>query len=1378
MTLRYGRRLSVAALFLVGTLAALGAKRAAPPQTPEEVKARALVNYAKLPLSFEQNHGQADAQVKFLSHGKDYSILLTPSEVALNLQSGAKQSTIGMRFPGAKAAPAIGGSERQAALSSYFIGNDPAKWVKSAPNYARVHYRELFPGIDLAFYGNQGRLEYDFVVAPGADPKAIRLQFDGIESMRLDGGDLVLKGTAGEIRQHKPVVYQETGGARQIVEGRYVIHSHNRVAFEIAGYDKRKTLVIDPTLTFGTYLGSPGEDVFGLSAAASTTTYPAVAADLEGNVYITGYNGSTASSFTGHPFILKASQGGGGYDVYVVKLSPSGSLVYSVVFGGGLTDVGGGIAVDTLGDAYITGYTKSSNFPITSGAPQTVLNGPFNAFVTEVNSFGSGLVYSTFLGGSGSFWGNAIAVDRSGNAYVTGTAAASGSTPFPLVGPLSSSPSSGFLTEVRAGGTSGFAYSTYLPAGIGYGVAVDNNGDAYVSGSSGTSTAPSPAQAYVLKVNAGGTGTGYGPVFLGTSGAQTVGFGIAIDSQNNAYVTGMTNDAGFPQISNAAQSHYGGGLTDGFAVKLNASGGLVYGTYLGGLGSNILPERGAGIGVDLEGNAYVSGTTQCIGFPLTNTISGTRNGSPAVLYKGASSLTTSTWSPTSLAGSFDQVTALAFDSSGNLYAGTTAVNAAGGGVYKQASGSTSWGAANVGITTSTINSIAVDPNSSATVYATGAGHIFKTTNGGTSWTQLSQSVGIPAGVAVAKTSSSTVYVGSGTSLIYSTNGGSSWNNPSTPPTGNINALAVDPNNSQIAYAGTSNGVFQTVNAGVAWTAVNGGLPTGPAGNVTSIAVSISSTVYAATPNGLFYTTNAGSGWTQAILGQIASTPLLVAVDAGSNVFVAFLGAGIATGTNGGKLQTDWSTLTYNGLTQNQIEALATPPTGSGTAYAGIVSATDAFLTKISSSGSSFLSSTCIGGSDNNLGQNIAVSPGGSVFVSGLTTATNFPLAGVAVQGHNAGLYDAFVMGIAGASGSGGSGPAVTIQSPASGAIESGGFTVTGSVSDTASSINHVEVWLDGSFVANANYSSPTFTYTTGSLSQGPHTFNFYAVDNASPANIGSASLQFTVRTSTPPPFVFGSGPGPDVIWEEPVIGWAQVWYLTCPPCAPPVNAANLTQANPWKIVGIGDFNSDGAPDVVWQDPVSGAVQVWYLGGPGGTTLIGALNITNSNPWQVVSVNDFNHDGHPDLLWQDPHSGWAQIWYLGGPDGITLSTAANLTLSNPWRVVGTGDFNNDGFPDVLWQDPVSGTVQLWYMGGTTPGAIGSVFESAVNITGHMTTKVVAVADFNKDGNQDIIFQDPVTGAATVYYYPGSPTGTTTLGSSILSTGNPWYIAGPH
>jgi hypothetical protein len=159
------------------------------------------------------------------------------------------------------------------------------------------------------------------------------------------------------------------------------------------------------------------------------------------------------------------------------------------------------------------------------------------------------------------------------------------------------------------------------------------------------------------------------------------------------------------------------------------------------------------------------------------------------------------------------------------------------------------------------------------------------------------------------------------------------------------------------------------------------------------------------------------------------------------------------------------------------------------------------------------------------------------------------------------------------------------------------------------------------------------------------------------------------------------------------------------------------------------------------------------------------------------VADFNKDGHADLLWQDPKSGWAQIRYLGGPQGTTLLGAANLTISNPWRVVGTGDFNGDGFIDVLWQDPVSGTVQLWYMGGSSPGAEGTVLQSAVNLTGPMTTKVVAVADFNLAGHPDVVFQDKTMGAATVYYYTGSQ-GVTPNGTAVLSTGNPWYIAGPH
>ncbi|HXM42353.1 MAG TPA: SBBP repeat-containing protein, partial [Bryobacteraceae bacterium] len=1047
MSLQNSTGLAVVLVFSLSTLS-IAANRVGTGRVSEDVKAQALVNYGKLPLSFEENRGQSDARVKFLSHGSDYSILLAPAEVFLNLQAADKakhQSTIRIGFPGANSAPGVAGSERQSAISSYFIGNDPAKWVTGAPNFARVHYTELYPGIDLAFYGNQGRLEYDFVVAPGADPRAIGLAFDGIDGMRIDGGgDLVVSTAAGEVRQHKPIVYQDGGGRRQTINGRYVLQSNNRVAFEVGRYDASKPLIIDPVLSFATYLGSPGDELdYALSAAASQATYPAVAVDPQGNVYVTGYNGGSAATFTGHPTTL----GGGKVDVFVVKMSPTGSLVYAVVFGGGLTDIGGGIAVDSSGNAYVTGYTTSSNFPITAGAPQTSFYGNGsdpNAFVTEVNTAGTALVYSTYLGGSGSFWGRAIAVDHSGNAYVTGTASASAGTSFPLVKALSSIASAGFLTEINAGGTTGFAYSTYLPAGIGYGIAVDSIGDAYVTGSSGTASTPSPAQGYVLKVNAGGTSVGYGPVLLGTGATvQTVGFGIALDSQNDAYVTGMTNDPSFPQItSGAAQTKYGGGSYDGFALKLNSSGSLppVYGTYIGGLGSSFIPERGSGIGVDAEGNAYVSGTTQCIGFPVASPISGARNGGPAALMEGTLSGSSSNWSPTTLTGPFDQVTALAFDPTGaTLYAGTGAVNATGGGVYKLASGS--WTSATSGITSTTIDAVAVDPNASSTVYAAGSGHLYQTTNSGTSWTQLAQAVGTSAAIAIAKTGPpSTVYAGSSTGLIYSTSPGTSWSTPTTAPgSGAVYTLVVDPNNATTAYAGTPSGVYQTTDGGKIWSAVNTGLPTISSVTVavTSLAINGSTrTIYAATGNGLFYTTNAGSSWTQANLGypeQIVSTPLLVAVDAGNNVYVAFEGSGMATATGGGTSQSDWSELTYSGLTNNQIYALAVPPNSSDIAYAGIVSATTAFLTQISPSGQSFLSSTCIGGSDNNLGQNIAVTPGGAVLMSGATIATNFPTTPGAVQTFNAGLYDAFVVGI--------DVPAAEISSPMP------GITLSGSLAD-------------------------------------------------------------------------------------------------------------------------------------------------------------------------------------------------------------------------------------------------------------------------------------------------------------------------------------------
>jgi hypothetical protein len=218
-------------------------------------------------------------------------------------------------------------------------------------------------------------------------------------------------------------------------------------------------------------------------------------------------------------------------------------------------------------------------------------------------------------------------------------------------------------------------------------------------------------------------------------------------------------------------------------------------------------------------------------------------------------------------------------------------------------------------------------------------------------------------------------------------------------------------------------------------------------------------------------------------------------------------------------------------------------------------------------------------------------------------------------------------------------------------------------------------------------------------------------------------------------------------------------------------AATVTTQNTWRIAAIADFNGDGYPDIVWQDPVSGASQIWFMTGPQGTTLLEAATFSGPNPWLIVAANDFNADGHPDVLWQDPVSGWAQIWYLGGPQGITLLSAANLTLQNPWNIVGTGDFNQDGHPDVLWQDPVNGTVQVWYL----TGALGNELLSAANLTAS-TSHVVAVADFSQDGHPDVVWQDPVTGASQIELLDGS-LGLTEIQTVTLSGANPWRIVGP-
>ncbi len=613
-----------------------------------------LANYGKLPLSFEINRGQTDEAVKFLSRGKGYTLFLTSTDAVLSLRKGSAEpeaqvprlvndrggtgvspvasgsplpqpAVLRMKLLGANPEARVTGIEELPGKSNYFIGNDPEKWRTNVPHYSKVSYEEVYPGIDLVYYGtDQQQLEYDFVVSPGADPKAIQLAVEGAEEIRVDGdGDLVVETEGGEVRFHKPVVYQKEEPQRQYLDGRYVLDEANHeVSFEIAAYDASKPLIIDPVLSYSTYVGG-----------SETDEGSGIAVDASGNAYVTG---STRSA--NFPVVSPFQSSNNGFDVFVTKLNSSGNaLLYSTYLGGSVSfgDFGGDIAVDSSGNAYVTGTTFSTDFPMANPF-QAGLNGTSDAFVAKLNADGSALLYSTYLGGSGTEnpddpVDGGIAVDGLGNAYVTGTTF---STDFPTVNPLQAAHGGGiddaFVTKLNPTG-SALVYSTYLGGDggeSGTSIAVDSSGNAYVTGSTFSTDFPtaSPIQAtiggnddaFVTKLNAAGSAIVYSTYLGGTQREQ--GSGIAADSSGNAYVTGQTDSTDFP-IQNPFQAAFGGGgvafLGDAFVTKLNAAGNaLVYSSYLGGSSDDI----GRSIAVDASGNAYVSGFTLSTDFPTASPI--------------------------------------------------------------------------------------------------------------------------------------------------------------------------------------------------------------------------------------------------------------------------------------------------------------------------------------------------------------------------------------------------------------------------------------------------------------------------------------------------------------------------------------------------------------------------------------------------------------------------------------------------------------------------------------------------------------------------------------------------------------------------------------
>lgn len=697
-------------------------------------EAQAAPDYGKLPLSFAANQGQHEPQVRFSARGRGYSLFLTDAGAVIGLNkssvnsaSEVKADVIRMELDNASPTLSVTGDEPLPGKANYLIGDDPSKWHKDIPTFAKVRYAGVYPGIDLVYYGNQRRLEYDFVVAPGADAQAPRLHFTGAENLAIDSlGDLTVSAQNGKIVFRRPDVYQLKDGKRQAVAGSFRLLPGNHLGFSIGAYDHSRSLVIDPIfyLSYSTYLGGSGTGGGGDAAYG-------IAVDTSGDAYVAGTTFS--SNFPVANAIFPSFHNGspncpgdGIYnsEAFVTKFNPAGNgVLWSTYFGGSGGDYATAIALDTAGDAYVTGYTCSTNFPHYATAYQTTNNGaPYHksvAFVMSINAAGNEMLYSTYLGGSGGDRGNGIVVDGGNHAYVVGT---TNSSNFPIVGGWQTTnnnsavygASSAFLAEIDPWGETPI-FSTYFgpvsPTQYtwgdiqGTGIALDSSNNVYITGNTNSSALFTTAgafqtsivgfpAAFVTKFEPWSVRCIVGipcprtrPVystFLG-GGFGAAGTAIAVDAAGSAYVTGYAF-GDFPLTAGAAETNYAGGVNGGFATpnafitKFDPTGAsLVYSTYLGGSGFATMNEEAVppgdtanSIALDSAGNAYVTGVTYSHDFPTTpcayQVTNKTQQGSVTAFFTELSANGSNFVYSTYLGGSADDVgTGIALDGAGGLY---------------------------------------------------------------------------------------------------------------------------------------------------------------------------------------------------------------------------------------------------------------------------------------------------------------------------------------------------------------------------------------------------------------------------------------------------------------------------------------------------------------------------------------------------------------------------------------------------------------------------------------------------------------------------------------------------------------------------------------
>ena len=966
---------------------------------------------AVIPLHFEANRGQTDPRAQFIARAGEHVIYLGRGEAFITLdESSHSTRMVRLSFPGANPAATGTGVEKFAGRVNYLLGNDPAGWHTGIPAYGRVDYPQLYPGVDLVFHGRQQQLEYDFIVAPGADAGVITIQFHGADRIQLDAqGDLLIHAGAQQFRQHAPKAFQKTRGFPVAVPVRYALKDAHTVTFTLGAYDPARELIIDPMISYSTYIGGSGRD------RAWT-----VAVDASGRACVAG---DTRSIFKDIPLSgIQTNRGSSNGDGFVARLNADGSgFDYLTYIGGRNIDGVIAIALDGANNAYLAGYTTSPNFPITPGAFQTRIkrsdSGGFtvyraDAFLAKLNEAGDTLLYSTFYGGRNTESALGVAVDAAGNALICG-----------------------------------FTDSTDLPA--------TNAAQPKLKGGN---------DAFVAKFNPGGTALLYGTYLGGVSGENANG--IAVDDDGNAVVVGFTQTTSFPArnafpTTNAFQPLFGGGGRDAFLTRYSPAGAVIFSTYFGGTGF----DQGYSVQYDNAGDIYVSGSKASRDFPtspgindggvFTSTDGGSnwtirstglahnhiqalasREAQPMQAFAGtlrglfATADGGVTWVSRNTDLESQNITAIALDpADANLiYLGTAAT------VQKSTNGGLNWTTNDAGLPVVNIRALALQPGLSSTLYAgSRGGGIYVSSNSAASWTRISSGLGSLSvnALAVDPATPSILYAATDGGVYKSTNSGTTWfsRNTGLTPSKRAQALLLDPSSPATLYVGTARGLFMTQDGADNWSIIGAGLS---CSNVTAIARDATLLdIFVGTTNGLFhsqdygltFTTNTAGLNTPAVASLAAPPGLVYAGLSGVNAFGgtndAFLTKFSADGSNvlysvvlgGSKGDEGFSaavaedgSVVFAGATASKNFPVIDPPFPAQSTNSG---RSDAWVAKIDPTGSSLEFSFYLGGKLDDFGEAVAVDADGGVYVAGFTSSSDFPTLGP-IQLNRAGSSDAFI----------------------------------------------------------------------------------------------------------------------------------------------------------------------------------------------------------------------------------------------------------------------------------------------------------------------------------------------------------------------------------